>query len=167
MTELPKTEEEWADLFYCIHNYADAREKAKALFPLIEGLQAQVSGLKQLSAAQSKVTNKIEAERDDYKAAADALSGDVSALGCERDGLRNALQASTDRAQRFLDTFGDLGDCVTQADINDWREVLATPAVSDAPGHTDLMVTPESIDAWLEKNPLTSDDPDADRRGGQ
>jgi hypothetical protein len=24
----------------------------------------------------------------------------------------------------------------------------------EAPGHTDLMVTPESIDAWLEKNPL-------------
>lgn len=27
----------------------------------------------------------------------------------------------------------------------------------EAPGHTDLMVTPESIDAWLEANPPPED----------
>lgn len=40
--------------------------------------------------------------------------------------LREALEAATDRCQKFLDTFGDLGDCVTQADINDWVDALAT-----------------------------------------
>jgi hypothetical protein len=29
-----------------------------------------------------------------------------------------------------------------------------SPAVSEAPGHTDLMVTPESLDKFLEANPL-------------
>jgi hypothetical protein len=34
-----------------------------------------------------------------------------------------------------------------------WSQVSSTNC--HAPGHTDLMVTPESIDAWLEKNPLS------------
>ena len=29
----------------------------------------------------------------------------------------------------------------------------ASAGVCEAPGHTDLMVTPESLDAWLEANP--------------
>lgn len=40
------------------------------------------------------------------------------------DALVKALEAATDRLQTFLDTFGDLGDCVTQSDIDDWRSVL-------------------------------------------
>lgn len=39
--------------------------------------------------------------------------------------LEAALDAATHRCQKFLDTFGDVGDCVTQADINDWCEVIA------------------------------------------
>ena len=31
------------------------------------------------------------------------------------------------------------------------------PAI--APGHTDLMVSPESLDVWLEANPLPKSDP--------
>ncbi len=33
---------------------------------------------------------------------------------------REALNAACLRLQAFLDTFGDLGDCETQADLNDW-----------------------------------------------
>ena len=29
--------------------------------------------------------------------------------------------------------------------------------MSGAPGHTDLMVTPESLDAWLGQNPVPDD----------
>jgi hypothetical protein len=32
-------------------------------------------------------------------------------------------------------------------------EALASPPVPEAPGHADLMVTPESLDAWLDANP--------------
>jgi hypothetical protein len=47
-----------------------------------------------------------------------------------RDDMREACL----RLQKFLDTFGDLGDCVTQADINDWLEF--TSAARTAPSHS-------------------------------
>jgi hypothetical protein len=34
---------------------------------------------------------------------------------------------------------------------------------ADAPGHDDLMVTPESIDAWLKDNPLPEQCPKCGR----
>ena len=34
------------------------------------------------------------------------------------------LEAACERLQIFLGTFGDVGDCVTQADINDWLSAL-------------------------------------------
>lgn len=40
-------------------------------------------------------------------------------------GVRDALKNACDRLQSFLDTFGDLGDCVTDADLNDWRSALS------------------------------------------
>lgn len=50
---------------------------------------------------------------------------------------REDFDAACDRLQMFLDTFGDLGDCVTQADIDDWRahsNTLAPPPSSDPEG---------------------------------
>lgn len=41
-------------------------------------------------------------------------------LRAENERLRADLKTASDRCQMFLDTFGDVGDCVTQADINDW-----------------------------------------------
>lgn len=38
-----------------------------------------------------------------------------------------------------------------------WQAALSQPAA--APGHTDLMVTPESIDAFMQANPLPTDQP--------
>lgn len=40
-------------------------------------------------------------------------------------GMHDALKNACDRLQSFLDTFGDLGDCVTDADLNDWRSALS------------------------------------------
>ena len=37
---------------------------------------------------------------------------------------REVLEAACERLQIFLGTFGDVGDCVTQADINDWLSAL-------------------------------------------
>jgi len=45
--------------------------------------------------------------------------------------MLGALKAAVNRAQSFLDTFGDVGDCVTQADIGDWEEAIA---LADAAG---------------------------------
>jgi hypothetical protein len=39
--------------------------------------------------------------------------------------------------------------------LNEILEGVPTP---EAPGHTDLMVTPESIDAWLVENPPPEDE---------
>ena len=36
------------------------------------------------------------------------------------DEIINALSEAGKRCQSFLDTFEDIGDCVTQADIDDW-----------------------------------------------
>jgi hypothetical protein len=39
--------------------------------------------------------------------------------------VRKALEAAIKRCQEFLDTFDDMRDYVTQADIDDWNDVLA------------------------------------------
>ncbi len=58
----------------------------------------------------------------------DALRTAANQSASERpvvDALREALRSACERLQRFLDTFGDVGDSVTQADINDWLEPTA------------------------------------------
>ncbi len=49
----------------------------------------------------------------------------IEACSAERERMREALEAATDRCQLFLDTFGDVGDCVTSADIGDWCAALS------------------------------------------
>ena len=38
-----------------------------------------------------------------------------------------------------------------------FNAALASAKAATAPGHTDLMVTPEQLDEWLKKNPLPDD----------
>lgn len=52
------------------------------------------------------------------------------------DALVGALQSCADTLQAFLDTFGDLGDRATQADLDDWYGALSlargqTPGASN------------------------------------
>lgn len=44
----------------------------------------------------------------------------------EIERLKEALRPCAERLQLFLDTFGDVGDCETDADLNDWRAALAS-----------------------------------------
>lgn len=37
--------------------------------------------------------------------------------------LRTSLKAAAQRCQLFLNTFGEVSNCVTQADINDWQDL--------------------------------------------
>jgi len=57
--------------------------------------------------------------RAEYKAMIEAAPQPQAESGV-LDEVINALSEAGKRCQSFLDTFGDIGDCVTQADIDDW-----------------------------------------------
>lgn len=59
---------------------------------------------------------------------------------------------------------GDLPGLLTQIDNMTTGLVRAAPSERDAPGHTDLMVAPETLDAFMEANPLPPDREAAIRR---
>jgi hypothetical protein len=57
----------------------------------------------------------------------DALRFSALRASPRSDEVRAALRDACGRLQQFLDTFGDIGDCATAADLNDWC-ALAKPA---------------------------------------
>lgn len=88
-------------------------------------------------------------------------------LQAELDEARNLVVKCKDLVLGVADRVEDEGDRTYLGSTNDtemlialgreldamhWRHVLA-----EAPGHTDLMVSPESIDAFMEANPLPVD----------
>lgn len=62
--------------------------------------------------------NQDSFEKEQAKLAAFIVKA-VNNHAAMQDALRNAC----DRLQSFLDTFGDVGGCETQADLNDWCEL--------------------------------------------
>jgi hypothetical protein len=72
------------------------------------------------------------------------------------------MRAALGRAKYVLeleDTFPDFRRVAIEG-INELLASVPEPASdpATAPGHTDLMVPPETIDAWLEENPLPAPD---------
>lgn len=76
------------------------------------------------------------------------------------------------RLSRAFNQAGDLRD-PQDARINEWlKALISNPAPAadmlasiTSPGHTDLMVTPESIDKFMEENPLAPEPVWADLDG--
>lgn len=74
---------------------------------------------------------------------------DYTDFGVDANDPESAIAAELDNgpdAARIMRVLNDLGFVIV-------RQPLASPPVPEAPGHTDLMVTPESLDAWLDANP--------------
>lgn len=75
-------------------------------------------------------TEKLPFEPDDDAKIA-VLSGPqpvyLAPVAGAESGVREALANACERLQSFLDTFGDVGDCATKADLNDWLAALASP----------------------------------------
>ncbi len=58
-------------------------------------------------------------------------SGEMERLRERLEPMRDALTSACMTLQQFLDTFGDLGDRTTQADLNDWLEAAGHPLTDD------------------------------------
>lgn len=88
----------------------------------------------------------------------------LSALKAERDRMRDALQASLNWLASYPGGCADKAYERARAALSPAPAPVETPRQamhdpSKAPGHTDLMVPPESIDAFMEANPLPVDPP--------
>jgi hypothetical protein len=67
-----------------------------------------------------------------------------------------------DELERLVERWRALGTRVVSDQETIYQycaDELAALLRSDIPGHTDLMVTPESLDEWLEINPLLEPEP--------
>lgn len=73
----------------------------------------------------------------------------------DRDALIKELRQGVKRSDRDGKVLAGDTDLV-MCRAADMLEALSGPG--DAPGHTDLMVSPESLDAWLKDNPPPAGD---------
>jgi hypothetical protein len=109
--------------------------------------------------------------RREQQADVESLQAVVAAHQSSRDAAEGAAEYETGDEIVFLDSSGEqhrvvynltedqsgLGSGWFVHPDDPFEDAPPKPA-PDAPGHTDLMVTPESLDAWLEKNPLPAPD---------
>jgi hypothetical protein len=78
--------------------------------------------------------------------------GNAARAALDRDGgkrARAALNPETDEALRARSMASEILRAALANPFQGWRQ-----AAVSGPGHTDLMVTPESLDAYMAENPL-------------
>lgn len=104
-------------------------KRATAAEALVATLKAEVEELKRRPDMLKQLLDDANAAHFDATMRADAAESRLASLTGQVEDMRAAGGHALDTLQAFLDTFGDLGDRVTQADIEDWRAAFALPVL--------------------------------------